>query len=818
MRADAKCGPLLLVVVVVLIVQNIPLTDCLLLSGNTGPHPGDKPQNRTMDPATYWVTFSTHIRPGTKLPVTVRLAKPDVRCNVSVSLRNGSDEAIVFTNTSDIVTSADGSKVIYLNIPTTLKKPSYSSNWFAYHLRVVGTGGITFNESATITLDNKYFSIFVQTDKAKYKPGQSVKFRVLAMNPDLTIRQDPIDIYVRDPEGNGMKHWKGVKGHGSTGVVEKKIPISDQAPVGDWKIDVTIQDYKETKTFTIEKYVLPKFEATLEIPTKVHILKNVVLGTAGAKYTFGKPLTKANVTVTIERDHFYDRYKNRTQPSIEITGLVNKKGTFNFKLYKSKILRLIKENDYYNSKVNMTSEVLIGRVLIVTAKVTDKRSGKTMQTEGKLHFVRDNTTIEFLSITPATYKPGLKYTAQVKVWGIEDNPIVDFKGLKVHFNVTFNIPLPRNATTTTAAPTPTTTVLDMIAHSDKVVKEGSIERPPPRRPYIPQRFQVLYTVMTKPLTANGYVSVVVNVPANATSMTIKAKFSGAQKTRYVQKAESPSDNFMQVQAQVDNPKVGHETTVVVKTTESVNKLYYQLYAKGIMMGESEGKAMDEKRQSFNVTFKVTANMAPNCRILAFYFRKDGEVVVDSLSLKLNTSSEAHVKVSYNKRKAQPGEEIEIKVHTRPDSTVFLLAVDKSVKLLKSGNNITQDMVDEEMMMYGWGDGFTAFWPLVRMCGWPYASGGQDASSVFSEARVAILTDGFVFKKSSRFLYHEGGRVARMRVSTSADYSMDGGGGGGLRNRVPPPLSASSASAATLSARTAFPETWLWDALLIGYMG
>ena len=51
-----------------------------------------------------------------------------------------------------------------------------------------------------------------------------------------------------------------------------------------------------------------------------------------------------------------------------------------------------------------------------------------------------------------------------------------------------------------------------------------------------------------------------------------------------------------------------------------------------------------------------------------------------------------MKVEYNRQKVKPGEDVLMTVTARPSSVVFLLAIDKSVKLLKSGNDITQEMV------------------------------------------------------------------------------------------------------------------------------
>ena len=46
----------------------------------------------------------------------------------------------------------------------------------------------------------------------------------------------------------------------------------------------------------------------------------------------------------------------------------------------------------------------------------------------------------------------------------------------------------------------------------------------------------------------------------------------------------------------------------------------------------------------------------------------------------------------NKAEAQPGDSVRVQVNAEPHSQVHLLAVDQSVLLLKSGNDITQAKV------------------------------------------------------------------------------------------------------------------------------
>lgn len=53
-------------------------------------------------------------------------------------------------------------------------------------------------------------------------------------------------------------------------------------------------------------------------------------------------------------------------------------------------------------------------------------------------------------------------------------------------------------------------------------------------------------------------------------------------------------------------------------------------------------------------------------------------------------------LSFDKDSVQPGENATLRVTADPDSLVGVLAVDQSVLLLKSGNDITPQIVEDDL--------------------------------------------------------------------------------------------------------------------------
>ncbi|KAJ1122250.1 hypothetical protein NDU88_000748 [Pleurodeles waltl] len=116
---------------------------------------------------------------------------------------------------------------------------------------------------------------FLQTDKAVYKPGQTVKFRIVTLNEDFLAENKPfltdkknalimsypvepayahsiinISVHVQeDPNSNRIGQWLEVVP--KQGIVDLSFPLSSEPPQGTYVIKVG-NDFQHT--FTVEEY------------------------------------------------------------------------------------------------------------------------------------------------------------------------------------------------------------------------------------------------------------------------------------------------------------------------------------------------------------------------------------------------------------------------------------------------------------------------------------------------------------------------------------------------------------------------------------
>ncbi|XP_071088373.1 CD109 antigen-like isoform X7 [Haliotis cracherodii] len=709
----------------------------------------------------YVVLSPTSVRPGMDFEVSANILKATAKVNVKAALVKGTQS---IASASGVLVQGQPQSIT-IKVPKDLKSGSYK-------LKVTGSGGLTFSNETTLSYNHKSMSIFIQTDKAMYKPGQTVHFRAFAMFPDMKLYTGDMNVDIFDPNSNKIKQWVAVKD--ASGVITNYLPTSSQPVLGDWKIKVTAGTVTEEKVFTIAEYVLPKFEVTVELPSYGLVSDDHITATVKAKYTYGKPV-KGTINLEAKLERYYRPWNyHGAEPMITKTMAIDGESKVTLSLAD---MKKVFPNGLNNQKIE------------VTANVTEGLTGITLIGSSTVKIYQYATKLSFAPSDPKTFKPGLKYIAYLQVQQQDGRPVqTRTQRVTVSTRVTSQI----KQTTTPAFYYPRTTS---------------------------------YTIpdQTFSVPDTGLVPIEVHVPANASSVSLTVKYGKVSTSKSIEKSYSPSDNYIQLLLKSQQLSAGSNVNFDVKVTESISELVYQVMSRGSIV--DTGYINKANLASFSIP--VTSKMAPNARIIVYYVRKDGEIVTDSVSFDVDGAFENKVSISMDKTTAQPGDSVNVQVTADPQSLVNLLAVDQSVLLLKSGNDITQSEVISELKSYDTiksvgGGGFGGPIPLGAVArrkrmvlpwggwwGFPTYYGGSDANQIFKNSGVAVMTDALVYKYVKPYFR----RPFMMKMRAFAPMAM-------LDRASPEMAKTSSISRPTSKLaeveriRTDFPETWMWTSTTV----
>ena len=132
-----------------------------------------------------------------------------------------------------------------------------------YRFEAKGLTPISFLESTNLKYKNKGYSVFIQTDKSIYRPGNTVQFRVVVLSPQLKPSvTGGIDVKMTDGAGTLIRDWNRV--FTTKGVWAGSLDIADKPVLGNWNISVDVNGQVFTKSFQVAEYILPNFQVNSE--------------------------------------------------------------------------------------------------------------------------------------------------------------------------------------------------------------------------------------------------------------------------------------------------------------------------------------------------------------------------------------------------------------------------------------------------------------------------------------------------------------------------------------------------------------------------
>lgn len=712
----------------------------------------------------YIVTFPCTVLPGQDTLISVSLigATSDVMVHGEIQTR---------TNPPNILgagsTSVSAGSLGQLRIPTPILATGTKLN-----LMVRGTGGLTFTNQTMVTV-GKQFSLFVQTDKGAYRPGQTVRMRVVSILPTLQPYTGTLNVTIEDSSKNRLGQWLSVQP--TNGIWSMDFPVSDYPPLGNWTIKIVASGATANAVIEVREYVLPRFSVTVTpAPYIAREDSTDIPVSVSAQYTYGKPVRgTVRINFSLNNVYQYCFSGNTHLTSIARTATLSAAGVATTTLSRADFLRLFCSTSGFSWYSNGYG------TLVVNASVTDQVSAEEQSGVASvgLYGYRMSLSVDS-AVTQSTFKPGTKFVARFFLSTPDRKPVNN-------------------------------TQVTVFISGSGITSERRI-----------------------PVTMNGVVNVVINVPRGATSMSIRA-FPGAVSSSNLQYArqvsvnpsmvESPSKSYLQLSSTQANYSPGQTATIRAEASVSsaalFTDLYYQVFSRTVLV--SHGRTTPAPgATSLTLALPIQARMGPFAKVVA-YFVVNGEFVVDSLSLSVSNVLENSVNVSFDTQQARPNTNVTLSVSATSGSTVAVAVVDQSALLVRQANTITADGVIQALGSYDSSGRPIAYdgpvWALAEPAVFrrrrtvlpgPWYYGGSSASQLLANAGVCVITDFHVptgryscYASNCFTQYAFGGRQPIPELANDIQFSAPAGG------------STTAAVGQSLAVpdhtRDFFPETWLW---------
>ncbi|XP_072743357.1 thioester-containing protein 1 allele R1 isoform X2 [Anoplolepis gracilipes] len=615
----------------------------------------------------YTIIAPKVVRPDSEYHVAASVTGVSIPSTIYVELIGELDAGRTFNISQTVVVEPYSTKILRLDIGEITPGK--------YKLTARGLSGIDFHKSKDIEYVHKSYSVFIQTDRAIYKPGHKVMFRCIILDSRLRPSiMRPTDVYIIDGDGNRIKQWN--RPQIAHGIFSSELELSQSPVLGNWKIVANVGDQTFEKEFEVAEYVLPNFEVTIDAPKHVQFKESKVAVTVHAKYTYGKPV-KGEATITAYADIFSGVIQPIFVQPVRKVLPIDGKVTVDFDIL---------------SELRLTDEY--ERPLMIDVVVEEALTARRQNTSMQITLHRHKYTIELIK-TSEYFKPGLKYTAFLKLTNHDGSPVQDTK-------------------------------------NDVLIAYG----------YTYDRAK--YFNITKMLDKNGMVQLDLYPPKAKDNITFPLNIEAQYLNLHewfpaTNQATSVSNEYIQAVLKTEKPMVNNYIEIEVNSTAPLKYVSYEILGRGDILDAGSIYVQDKYTTSFK--FLATYVMAPTAHIIVYYVRTDGEVIADSLDVELTGVLQNFVDLKVTPGEVMPGESVNLVITSKPNSFIGLLGVDQRSLLLKSGNDISYEQVYKELQSYDRAKASPYTNSFFDRPLWSPGSGTAD--DVFQKTGVVILTNGYV---------------------------------------------------------------------------
>ncbi|CAN9511030.1 unnamed protein product [Ophioblennius macclurei] len=725
----------------------------------------------------YMVAVPAVMEIGSEAQFCASLMHPDEVLVMTVSLMSKEANTTLFTHTS----SQD------FHICSQFKVPFMKSGTTQMFKVEVQGQNFSSVEMRSVSFEVVRPMVFIQTDKPIYIPGQTVNFRIIALDNKLR----PTDLHfnvieIMDPSHNRIGQW--LNESSKYKFLQHSYSLNPEAKQGYYKISVSSQsgNIEINHSFNVKKYVLPKFDLNLNAPSSVNVGQGEFQIEACAKYTYGQSVpgsTQVEVCRRLRRDRFVEM--NFTDLCHHETKQTDKNGcaslTFNVSKFTTQDPKMLRDD------------------FTVKAKVEEEGTGVSASKDKQIAFSYEVGKLSFFK-TPFIFEKGSVVEGNIKAVHYNNTPIPDlpvylFLGRPMTTNLKQNLTTDSNGIATFSMST------------DTIDGDFSL--------YVTNTPTQVYFRSKTPHFKYGSHSVSLSRPSSPNTKTV----SSLNVKSIKEKLPCDSEHSITI-----------EYTIVGEAEGSVDIMYLVLSSNVIMTqgfrrAEVKENSVNEGEVSF--TLRVTPEMSPSVKIVAYAVLPSETVIAHQADFNIDKCFSHKVSMKFSPRSTAPGEEIDLQVAAQPNSLCGISAVDQSV-LIKDSSNI----FNEEKVFSLWSERKSALKshiphdPVecvnVRVKRYSSSNHLNDVYKDFLNAGLKMVTNLDIRKPEC--LVFKGVLYSPLRppdygtgagfLSFPMTYVETESGMSGIY----PGNSHRSSAPPVETVRNFFPETWIWALVEVGDSG
>ncbi|XP_075774781.1 alpha-2-macroglobulin-like protein 1 [Pelodiscus sinensis] len=673
------------------------------------------------------------------------------------------------------------------------------------HLSVRGDT-LQFSERTTVLLRVLEPGTFVQTDKAVYKPGQTVKFRIVTLDKDFVPSARPLPLVtLQDPHGNRIAQWRDVTPQ--QGIVDLSLPLAAEPALGPYAIEVQ----GTRRSFSVEEYEPPKFEVTLQLPPVVTVLDETLHLRVCGRDTDGKPVL-GRVQATLCRlrnqrfDYFYDTFPG---VCVDLAGQTESDGCLSWEVGTAPF-------HLTRSGYRMNLEAM--------ASLEEEWTGVVINATRSCHI---NIVSEIATVTfeeaDAAYRAGIPCTGQMLLEAADGSALKNetlwlfVSSGDIRENQTFLTDESGRASFALDTSGWTGTV-DLRGHFKQAGPSEEHDGVSPRYPDAHHRVEPFYS--------------------RSRSFLKIRRLGGELPCNQVQQLHV---DYVLAREALRRGSKSLDFIFLVVAKGAIARILH----KGLELGEGAGL-----KGSFSVELPVGAELAPAAKVLGYTVLPDGEMAADSALLRVAKCLPSKVKLAFSQDRALPGSELQLQVQAAPGSLCAVRAVDRSVLLMKPEAELSVDTVYNLLPDFRQGDSYqghkscycqynhivriltTTFYNVPSEV-WPSrrprrgTSDGPDPltvypKSLFQDSALKLLTNTRICEHQFQESDHDSRDLPVGLVRVFAPHFGFGWNVCSCGGEQPPQIVAQPelvpCAQVEPAPRAYFPETWLWDLVAVSEGG